>query len=275
MGDLLIGKAAAWGDFQWRNDACPVPNTAGDQQLAQDQAFRRIQARFLDTATNSAIQGVDSGGHDTTYEFMRMASGFSITDLNGYDAQYDASRLFPGDKMSGIPDAWNPENCSVAWNALLMFNPDFTGDTTNPAEARLHAQAGREVPLAARQRRRRPLGPPVPPGRLRRGAQLVPARQPGQARSRSSIYKGGASGSAVTVYPRGLDRRRDLRRPLRARLRQRLAHRQRPDDQRHQTVVDRRRRADLDRHAEAPGRRAGHDRARPTRRASARTSART
>ena len=204
MGDLLIGKAAAWGDFQWRNDACPVPNTAGDQQLAQDQAFRRIQARFLDTRAGSAIQAVDSGGQDVSYEFMRMASGFSITDLNGFDAQYDASRLFPGDKMSGIPDAWNPDSCTVAWNALLMFNPDFTGDTVDPGKL---ACMRRLVEKYRYLRDRGVVGRwvhqyhPAASDAARNWYQRV-----SQDGSKSLvIYKGPGSGSAVTVYPRGLN----------------------------------------------------------------------
>lgn len=132
MGDLLIGRAAAWGDFQWRNDSCPVADWPGSQQLAQDQAFRRVQQRFLDTRPNSAIQAVDSGGNEVSWEFMRMASSFSITDNNGMAESYDASRLFPTDKISGIPDAWNPKDCTTAYNALLAFNPDFTGDTSDP-----------------------------------------------------------------------------------------------------------------------------------------------
>ncbi|MDO8209949.1 hypothetical protein [Conexibacter sp. CPCC 206217] len=203
MGDLLIGKAAAWGDFQWRNDACPVANTPGSQQLAQDQAFRRVQARFLDTRTGSAIQGVDSGGHDTSYEFMRMASGFSITDLDGFAAQYDASRLFPGDKMSGIPDAWNPGNCSVAWNALLMFNPDFTGDTNDPVKLACMRK------LVEKYRFLRDRGlvgrwihqyHPEASDNARNWYQRVSQ----DATKSLVIYKGGGSGGAVTVYPRGL-----------------------------------------------------------------------
>ena len=204
MGDLLIGKAQAWGDFQWRNDACPVPNTDGAQQLAQDQAFRRVQARFLDTRPGAAIQGVDSGGHDTSYEFMRMASGFSITDRNGFDEQYDASRLFPGDKTSGIPDAWDPGACTVGWNALLMFNPDFTGDTDDPAKL----ACMRRLVEKYRYMRDRGLAGrwvhqyhPTASDAARNWYQRVS----GDRSASLVIYKGGASGRAVTVRPRGLD----------------------------------------------------------------------
>ena len=204
MGDLLIGKAQAWGDFQWRNDACPVPDTAGAHQLAQDQAFRRVQARFLDTRAGSAIQGVDSGGNDVSWEFMRMASGFSITDLNGFDAQYDASRLFAGDKMSGIPDQWSPGSCTTAWNALLMFNPDFTGDTNDPAKLTCMRR------LVEKYRYMRDKGlvgrwvhqyHPDATDNVRNWYQRVS----GDRASSLVVYKGSGSGAAVTVYPRGLD----------------------------------------------------------------------
>jgi hypothetical protein len=204
MGDLLIGKAQAWGDFQWRNDACPVPNTPGAQQLAQDQAFRRVQARFLDTRPGSALQGVDSGGNEVSYEFMRMTSGFSITDLNGFDQQYDASRLFPGDKTSGIPDAWNPANCTVAWNALLMFNPDFTGDTSDPDKL---ACMRRLVEKYRYLRDRGVVGRwvhqyhPSASDTARNWYERVS----GDGSKSLVVYKGTGSGSAVTVHPRGLD----------------------------------------------------------------------
>ncbi len=133
-----------------------------------------------------------------------MASSFSITDLNGFDAQYDASRLFPGDKMSGIPDAWNPDNCSVSWNALLMFNPDFTGDTSN---ARPLDCMRKLVEKYRFLRDRGVVGRwvhqyhPAASDAARNWYQRV-----SQDKSKSLvIYKGAASGSAVTVYPRGLD----------------------------------------------------------------------
>jgi len=128
--ELLVSKAVAWGDYQWRNDACFITGTDGASQYAEDAAFRRIQKDFLDRRPGSAIQGVDTGGRDINYEFLRMASSFSLTDDSGFYEQYDASRVFPVDKLSGIPDQWDPGNCSAAFNALLMFNPDFTGDPT-------------------------------------------------------------------------------------------------------------------------------------------------
>ncbi|MDW5593576.1 hypothetical protein VSS74_04465 [Conexibacter stalactiti] len=203
MGDLLIGKAAAWGDFQWRNDSCPVTDWPGAQQLAQDQAFRRVQARFLDTRTGSAIQGVDSGGYETSWEFMRMASGYSITDRDGFAEQHDASRLFPADKISGIPDTWDPGNCTTRWNSLLMYNPDFTGDTSDPVklacmrkliEKYRYLRANDVVGRWVHQYH------PAASDNERNWFQRVS----GDGSKSLVIYKGSGSGSAVTVYPRGL-----------------------------------------------------------------------
>lgn len=130
--DLLINDAKKWGNYEWRNDSCPVGATDGAQQLAQSQDYQSLQETFLNAEPGSAIQHVDSGGNEVNYEGMRMASSFSITDLSGVPEQHDASMLFPTDKMSGIPDAWNPANCNSSWNILLQFNPDFTGDTNDP-----------------------------------------------------------------------------------------------------------------------------------------------
>jgi hypothetical protein len=203
MGDLLVGKAAAWGDFQWRNDSCPVGPWEGARQLAQDQAFRRVQQRFLDERPRSAIQAVDSGGNEITYEFERMASAFSLTDFGGVPEQYDASRIFPVDKLSGIPDAWSPAACDASFNVLLAFNPDFTGDTGDPARLEcMRALVDRYHYLLSRGVAGRWVHQFHPHGtdadrnwfeRLSRDANrgLI-------------VYKGEGSGDAVTVFPKGL-----------------------------------------------------------------------
>jgi hypothetical protein len=204
MGDLLIGKAQDWGDFQWRNDSCPVADWSGDQQLAQDQAFRRVQQRFLDARPGSAIQAVDSGGNEVSWEFMRVASSFSITDNNGMAESYDASRLFPTDKISGIPDAWSPANCTNAYNALLAFNPDFTGDTSDPAALACMRKlvdtyhymieqgvAGRYVHQFH----------PHGTDNDRNWFERVSSNQ----QKALVVYKGGNASGSVTVYPKGLD----------------------------------------------------------------------
>jgi hypothetical protein len=206
MQNLLINNAAAWGDYQWRNDSCFIPTSDGATQLAQDQGFRQSQQYFLDQRPGSAIQGVDGGGNDITYEFERMASGFSFTDLNGFAQQYDASRIFPVDKLSGIPDAWDPANCANNYNALLMFNPDFTGDTYGGDAVKIECMrklvntyhyltsqgvVGRWV------RQYHPHGTDSDPNWFERLSQ--------DGNRGLVIYKGNGSSSAVTVYPKGLN----------------------------------------------------------------------
>ena len=207
MRDLLVSKAEQWGDFQWRNDSCPVGDTSGARQLGQDQAFRRVQQGFLDQRPGSAIQGVDSGGNSIHYEFMRMASSFSFSDSNGLYEQYDASRLFPADKLSGIPDLWNPRNCNVTWNVLLMFNPDFTGDPDAPAAIEcMRALVESYHYLLSQQvagrwsKQYHPRGSDAD----RNWFQRVSA----DGERSLVIYRGSTNGSNVTVFPKGLDPRR-------------------------------------------------------------------
>lgn len=207
MKNLLVGNATKWGDYQWRNDACFITTTSdgqGAKALAQDQAFRRVQKYFLDQKTGSAIQGVNSGGNDIGYEFLRMASSFSFTDYGGAPEQYAASMLFPVDKLSGIPDQWSPDNCSNNYNTLLMFNPDFTGDTTDPNKMEcmrklvdkyhyLKSQgvAGRWV------KQYHPHGTDTDTNWFERLSN--------DGNKGVLFYKGGGNGSSVTVYPKGLN----------------------------------------------------------------------
>lgn len=132
MQDLLIGKAGAYGDYAWRNDSLMVDNTTGAQQLGQDVGMRESVQRFLDACRGCAFQGVNGGGGYIGWDYLRLSSSFSFTDNAGY-AEHDAvSRLFPTDKLSGIPDSWDPGACDASYNVLLQFNPDFTGDTSDP-----------------------------------------------------------------------------------------------------------------------------------------------
>jgi hypothetical protein len=204
VGDLLISKAKQWGDYQWRNDSCQVGPWGGAQQLGQDQAFRRVQQRFLDAQPGSTLDGVDSGGNEVNYEFMRMASGFSITDRDGLAEQYDASRIFPVDKMSGIPDAWNPAACDASYNVLLQFNPDFTGDTNDPERLECMRKLVDTYHYLLRE------------GVAGRWVHQYHPRATDNDRnwferlSRDGnrglvIYKGPAASKPVTVYPKGLN----------------------------------------------------------------------
>lgn len=205
--NLLISDAKKWGDYQWRNDSCPVGATDGAQQLAQSQAYQRVQQAFLDALPGSAIQHVDSGGNEVNYEGMRMASSFSISDLSGVPEQHDASLLFPTDKMSGIPDDWNPANCANSWNILLQFNPDFTGDTNDPralecmrklvADYRYLLQEG----VAGRW-----VWQYHPTGTDSSSSDSNWFERVSRDHQRALvIYQGSGSSNPVTMYPRGLN----------------------------------------------------------------------
>lgn len=132
MQDLLIGKAVAYGDYEWRNDSLMVDNTTGAQQLGQDEGLRESIQRFLDACRGCAFQGVNGGGGNIGWDYLRLSSSFSFTDNAGYAEHDSVSRLFPTDKLSGIPDSWDPGACDASYNVLLQFNPDFTGDTLDP-----------------------------------------------------------------------------------------------------------------------------------------------
>lgn len=132
MEDLLVGKAKAYGDYEWRNDGVMVDGTTGAQQLGQDAGLRTAIQDFLDRCPGCAFQGVNGGGGYIGWDYVRLASSFSFTDNAGYAEHDAASRLFPTDKLSGIPDSWDPGACDASYDVLLQFNPDFTGDTSDP-----------------------------------------------------------------------------------------------------------------------------------------------
>ena len=121
--DLLINDAKKWGNYEWRNDSCPVGAPTVRSSSPSRRDYQNLQETFLNAEPGSAIQHVDSGGNEVNYEGMRMASSFSITDLSGVPEQHDASMLFPTDKMSGIPDAWNPANCNASYNTCCSSTP--------------------------------------------------------------------------------------------------------------------------------------------------------
>lgn len=147
MKNLLVGRAQLWGDYVWRNDMCPVANVSGAIQLSQDQAFRRTVKHFLDYVPNGSFFAVNSGGNEIGFDYVRLASHAQHFDTPGVEAHYDASRLFPVDKLSGDPNAWSKQGyCTTAlWSSLIM-NPSFYssaygypgqtwhGDTSDPAQ---------------------------------------------------------------------------------------------------------------------------------------------
>lgn len=203
FGDLLIGKAQEWGDYQWRNDGVTIAPWSPDKQLVHEQAFRRAQQRFLDQRPGSAIQSVNSGGHEIGWEYLRMSTSFSFTDHGG-SAEHDAaSRLFPVDKLSGIPDLWNPGSCSQGFNAALMFNPDFTGNTWNAGAIecmrKLVEQYRYLLSKGVAGRWVRQYHP------VTTGADADWFQRLSRDRLRGLIVYKGAPRGATTVHPKGLD----------------------------------------------------------------------
>jgi hypothetical protein len=215
MENLLISNAARWGDYEWRDDACPMGNWSGARQLAQDQGFRAALQAFLDARPGSGFHGVNSGGQDFGYDWLRFADGTSMTDFNsfpsresgGYTQQWGGSMLYPVDKLSGVPEAWPVDTCDARYDVNLMWNPDLQGDTVNPAALEctrkvidlyhyITAQgvAGRWV------QQFHPHGTDVDTNWFERLS--------GDGKRGLVIYKGEDSQSPVTVYPKGLDPRR-------------------------------------------------------------------
>jgi len=207
MKNLLVNNAVKWGDYQWRNDACFITDTTasnGAQLLGQDQAFRRIIQYFLDQQPNSAFQAVNGGGFHIGYDYMRLSTSSSFTDNSGFNEQYYASALFPVDKLSGIPDAWDPANCGASYNTLLMFNPDFTGDTSDPTKLECMRKLVDKYHYLKQQnvvgRWVKQYHPHGTDNDLNWFERLSSDGNRGIL-----IYKGTGSASAVTVYPKGLN----------------------------------------------------------------------
>lgn len=226
MKDLLVAKAQAWGDFQWRNDSLFIPYGSAASpinaalQLTQDQAYSRIAHYFLDQEPNSAIQNVNGGGREINWAYMETSSNTSFHDLGGIDehALFYASYLFPVDKMSGDPgngipgdgsEFWSLRLCDQRYNRLLVFNPDFSGDTTSATQIAcmrklvekyhyllLKGVAGRWVHV---------YHPVATDGDANWLQRVSGDASLGIDGLRSVlIYGGTGSSAAVTVYPKGL-----------------------------------------------------------------------
>jgi len=134
--NLLDSFAERFGDFEWRNDSDPFSPRNGDDTplLGQDRGFREVLKHFLDTNPHCAFMGVNGGGNELGYEYLRLASAFQFTDGGvGLVSNYYLSYLFPPDKVCHMPDAWNPDKYDKAtWRGLLSSNFDMTGDTWDP-----------------------------------------------------------------------------------------------------------------------------------------------
>lgn len=199
----LVGNAEKWGDHAWRNDVCPIGNVNGAIQLKQSEALVRASLGFLDARPDSSIQSVNSGGTEFGWELIRRSSSASFTDDRGDTALYDASRLFPVDKISGMPDLWLADSCSPAFNFTLAFTPDYTGTTSDPAKL----ECLREV-----VERYRYLKAAGVAGRWIRyyhpsgtGVQRAWLQRVSRDGTKSVLLLGRDQTGSVTVYPKGLN----------------------------------------------------------------------
>jgi hypothetical protein len=131
VSNELDANQQKWGDYEFRNDSCPIQDTTGDKQLEQDQAYRGIVQGFLTTNPGSAYFNVDSGGNEIGLDQVRMTSQQAFYDGTGIDtagdeAFFDASRLFPVDKISGDPNEWSQNGyCTDQIWADLAMDPSF------------------------------------------------------------------------------------------------------------------------------------------------------
>lgn len=143
----LNGNAVKWGNYEFRNDSCPIENTDWWTQLAEDQNYRAIIQNFLTTNPGSAYFNVDSGGNEIGLDQVRMSSqkafydGTGVIDSGGTEAFSNASRLFPTDKLQGDPNAWSQQSgeyCNPDLWADLAMNPAFVSSAI-PAGDSVHA----------------------------------------------------------------------------------------------------------------------------------------
>jgi Melibiase len=135
---VLQEQVRKWGAFEWRKDDSPLHAVNGDDtpMLAQDQNFRRLLKTFLDRNPQNAFHGCNGGGNDLSYEVLRMADAWQMSDgCVGRYRDYYASYLFPPDKLVNMPDNWDPAKFDKAeWRGLLWNSFPMTGDTLDPAK---------------------------------------------------------------------------------------------------------------------------------------------
>jgi hypothetical protein len=118
----LANDVADWGPLEWRIDNTGLPPDNSVQT-------------FLDACQQCAYNGVNATGQ-LGFNLVRFADAITYS-LGGNVAQDGASRLFPIDKMTGIPEFTGQMfRCTPAWaNDQLMQSVYLYGDTSNPALA--------------------------------------------------------------------------------------------------------------------------------------------
>ncbi|MCW2977440.1 MAG: hypothetical protein JWM06_2721, partial [Actinomycetia bacterium] len=215
MENLLVGNAQNWGDYMFRNDACPITATTGDTQLAEDQAYRRILQYYLDQRSGGAFYSVDSGGNELGWDYMRLSSLAQFYDAPDPDKAATAAYLFPVDKISGDPNPWSSLGyCSrsiwrdLGMNLSFYSNADGSGsgagDTVDPAQIECARQLVDEYHYLTAQgvvgrwvRQYHPTSTDSASNWFERLSQDG---------NRGAIHRFGAdTASSVTVYPKGLN----------------------------------------------------------------------
>ncbi len=135
---VMQDQVQKWGAFEWRKDDSPLHAVNGDDtpMLSQDQNFRSLLKTFLDRNPKNAFHGCDGGGNDLSYEVLRMANAWQMSDgCVGRFRDYYASYLFPPDKLVNMPDNWDPARFNKAdWYGLLWSSFPMTGDTLDPVK---------------------------------------------------------------------------------------------------------------------------------------------
>lgn len=138
---LLISKAKQWGDYSWRHDSCPLPGRGGPLgMLRQEQAFRQVLKNFLTARPHSGYHLCSTGPGMHNYDMLHFAESGSFTDPGGLPKHDGASRIWPTDKLSPVPEGWEDPagttsiaECGPSMNIQLIWNPDLYGDTASTA----------------------------------------------------------------------------------------------------------------------------------------------
>jgi hypothetical protein len=204
--NTLVTDARNWGDYEWRPDFEFQPGLGGAFGLAQDQGYRAVIQGFLDARPGSGFHAVNAGGADYGYDYLRFADGGSFSDAGGLDQIDGASRIFPIDKLSGVPEyVSRTDSCNAKWTAQqMMWNPDMFGDVIDPAlNDCVRQMTGLYHYLATQRvvgRWVQQYHPHASDGVDSNWLQ----RLSGDNKRALVIYKGDDSAATVTVYPKGL-----------------------------------------------------------------------
>jgi hypothetical protein len=129
MSNQLNQKAAAWGDFQWREDGSAVEPVANNEtpMLSQYQNIMEMQKQFRKQHPGSSIDLCAGGGNLMSFEGLRMADVGQLTDGGSLVfGSYYSSYLFPPDKLDDWTRTQNATWTNVA--TTLTMAPAWMGE---------------------------------------------------------------------------------------------------------------------------------------------------